>query len=145
MSEEQNERTRAERVAERMEEEHHSLRGLLVEVNQTYDLFKLLPLLEELKTELREHFEQEESEGGFGAVVSDSAPHKANVVDHLFDEHVEFLQTMDGLQGKVEELLVGPVAEMRATIAGLCARIEAHEAKENELLSEALYTDIGGG
>jgi hypothetical protein len=132
-------------AAERIAEEHHSLGELLTEVDRTNDLFQLLPLLDQLKQELAEHFKQEESAGGFGKIVSETAPHKANVVDHLFDEHIEFLKTIDGIHADVEELVAGPVADVRAKVATFCSRIRHHEAEENDLLSDALYTDIGGG
>ncbi len=139
------EKEKAISTSESLLEEHRELRELMETICATSDLSVMLPLLDELKDELKEHFATEEAPGGFGTVVSESAPHKASVVDHLFAEHKEFLISVQRLHEAVENCLAGPVAEVRTAAALLKRRLRKHEAQENELLSDSLYTDLGGG
>ena len=126
-------------------EEHKDLRELTETICATSDLALLLPMLDELSHELRDHFASEEAPDGLGAVVSESAPHKATAVDHLFAEHADFLTAVRRLHHTVEACLAGPMAEVRTLAAHLCKQLRKHEDKEKDLLTDALYTDIGGG
>ncbi len=125
-------------------EEHRRLRELLGRVKDARDLGSLLPLLGELRAELVEHFAHEEAAGGLHDVIDDAAPHLLERVHDLFDEHRRCLDDLDRLSERVRKILEGPVTELLRDADRLCATLHEHEAAETELLSGALYDEIGG-
>jgi iron-sulfur cluster repair protein YtfE (RIC family) len=137
--------SRSNETADRILQDHRNLNELTGEICLTTDLRELLSKLDHLRAELEKHFQREEAPDGFGTVVAESAPHKANAIDHLFAEHAEFLASLASLRQSVEECLTGPVADVRNSAGVLCDCLRKHEAREHELLSEAMYRDIGGG
>jgi len=125
-------------------EEHRRLRELLARIETTRELKPLLELLGELHAELEEHFAHEEAAGGLEDVVDDAAPHLLEQVEGLFEEHRYCLRELDRLRELARSTLEGPVAEVIEGVAGLCHTLHEHEAVETELLSSALYDEIGG-
>ena len=125
-------------------EEHERLRALLGRVEGEKGLRGLLALLGELRAELAEHFAHEEAAGGLETVVAESAPHLAGQVDELFEEHRRCLEEVDRLRDKAAAILDGPAAEVRREVVALCETLHEHERQETELLSGALYDEIGG-
>lgn len=125
-------------------EEHRRLRDLLGRVKDTRELGPLLTVLAELRAELVEHFAHEEAAGGLHDVIDDAAPHLLERVHDLFDEHRRCLDDLDRLRERVRQTLEGPVTELLRDADRLCATLHEHEAAETELLSGALYDEIGG-
>ncbi len=125
-------------------EEHRRLRELLARIEATRELLPLVELLGELHAELEEHFAHEEAAGGLEDVIEDAAPHLLERVEGLYDEHRYCLRELDRLRDLARATLDGPVAEVVNGVAGLCRTLHDHEAVETELLSSALYDEIGG-
>jgi hypothetical protein len=134
------------RSAERqVEEEHRRIKQLLGRLDKTSDLRLMVPLLQELRILLVEHFEQEEAADGFPMMIADPAPHHARILDQLFQEHKTILVNLDDLIEKALFCLDGPLAQVRHGVSDLCGQLRAHEATETELLTDTVYTDLGSG
>ena len=134
---------RSARAQGQIAEDHHDLRQLLVELRQASDLRLLIPQLKRLRAELKEHFDLEEGEVGLAQAIGESAPHHLNRLTKLFEEHVALLDTVDGIIERAGECLDGPVADVLGDVTGLCTHLEEHEANETELLTDAVFTDLG--
>jgi len=128
---------------EQIAADHHNLRLLMDQLQDTAELGQIVPQLEHLQAELIEHFELEEGAEGLTKAVGEASPNALNRLDRLFEEHRAFITSIEGIIAQANSYLDGPVVELRARIQGLCARLEAHEINETELLSAAVFTDLG--
>lgn len=126
-------------------EEHRTLRALLERLAATAEPEALHRRLGELRRLLALHFAREEAPDGLHRVIDGSASHLTVSVQGLFEEHREYLAELERLASEARALVAGPVAELRRGVAELCRRLHEHEAAETELLSGALYDDLGGG
>jgi len=132
-------RTSRERIAA----EHHSLRESLDLLKGTSDIGRVAPMLRELRPRLEAHFASEEEPNGLHQAIGDSAPHLMSSLQRIYDEHREFLDSIDRLAAAAQECCEGPVARVLTGIRELCEGLEAHEAAESELLTDSVYTDLG--
>lgn len=130
---------------ERIAAEHEALRVSLERLQAITDPHLLIPALAALRPQLADHFEAEEAEDGLHGVIGDSAPHLLSSLDRIYDEHRRFLDSVDRLTAAAQQCCEGPVAEILAGIRELCDGLHEHEALESELLTDAVYTDIGEG
>lgn len=128
-----------------IEQEHRMLREILGRLVAADEIAHIHPLLAELRALLVSHFAREEAEDGFYRVVEESGPHLLTQVQVVLDEHPVFLADVDRLLGDVDACVKGPVAKIRKGIESLAEDLHSHEAKENELMGDAFYTDLGGG
>ncbi len=135
----------AHNAGDQVLEEHRRIKQSSDRLDKTTDLRLMVPLLQELRILLDEHFEQEEAPNGFPAMIAEPAPHHARVLDELFDEHKIILNTLDGVIEKALFCLNGPLASVRREVAALCQQLRAHEVRETELLTDTVYTDLGSG
>ncbi len=134
---------RRQRAQGQIAEDHHDLRQAMVGLQQTTALERLIPQLADLRAELKEHFELEEGEDGLAQAIGESAPHHLNRLTKLFDEHIALLGAVDDLIARAQACIDGPVAEVFRDVGVLCTRLEEHEANETQLLTEAVFTDLG--
>jgi len=134
---------RKQRAQGQIAEDHQDLRQALVKLRQTSELTLLLPQLARLRAELQEHFELEEGDEGLAQAIGESAPHHLNRLSKLFEEHVAMLAAVDGIIDQAEVCLQGPVAAVLRDVTRLCGQLEEHEANETQLLTEAVFTDLG--
>ena len=134
-----------ESAAEKVTEQHKRIRGLLNQLDNTTDLRLIVPLLQELRILLDEHFEQEEAPDGFPKMIAEPAPHHARALDELFEEHKVILNNLDDVIEKALFCLDGPLAQVRRAVTTLCEKMRSHEATETELLTDTVYTDLGSG
>jgi Hemerythrin HHE cation binding domain len=126
--------------------QHRELREMLGAIEGTDELTRLLPLLEQLRDELREHFSDEEREdGGLADAVGSSAPRHLRRLGALLSEHRRLLETIDELIVRGRTLVDGPVRDLERDARALSRELKRHEAQETELLTDAVYADIGGG
>ena len=123
--------------------DHHNLRVTIDQLLQVFELPLVIAHLRRLRTELVDHFKLEEGADGLAQAIGETAPNSLNKLSRLFEEHGKFLDTIDGLIGQTNACLNGPMAEIQDGIRVLCAKLEAHEATETELISEAIFTDLG--
>jgi iron-sulfur cluster repair protein YtfE (RIC family) len=122
-------------------DEHARLRTLLDRVRAETDLRQLVPLLGQLRRQLEEHFATEEAPDGFPAAVR-SQPRFASLLDEVMEEHRQFLRQLDDIQESVRRCVEDGDRAHAAAVA-LAAELHEHEIKENELLIDIAYTDLG--
>ena len=93
---------------------------------------------------LREHFAEEEDEGGYFDELQAAMPSACDTLNRLRVEHAEILQQIESLQR-----LVGDGQErvdtIHADVRALAATIREHHRAEEALLQEAYLRDIRGG
>ena len=135
----------AQNAGDQVIEEHRRIKQSLDLLDKTTDLRTMVPLLQELRISLDEHFAQEEAPDGFPAMIAEPAPHHARVLDELFDEHKIILSTLDGVIANALFCLNGPLATIRREVTTICGQLRAHETRETELLTDTIYTDLETG
>ncbi|HKI86185.1 MAG TPA: hypothetical protein VKA53_05530, partial [Thermoanaerobaculia bacterium] len=113
--------------------EHENLHNTIGFVEQTSDLRVLLPMLADLRSQLEHHFTHEEGPEGLHDAIGDSAPHLLTAVQRLFEEHRNFLSTLDQLIEEAQACWEGPLADILRRAEALCRRLGEHEAEETEL------------
>lgn len=123
--------------------DHHALNVVLRRMLSTRDLNLLIPLLNELHQLLEEHFAREEESDGLYQVVSDAAPQHLEQVRKLLAEHSGFLTTVKALEAKAKASVDDPKNDVFDGVILLCQDLEMHEAMENDILTDALYRDLG--
>ena len=138
------ERDMNEKRRRRIDEEHARLRTLLEALEGCRDAERLDELLAELHTLLVAHFETEEGPEGLHEIVGQGAGHRMPDVQRLFVEHREILARVSALSAEVTACLEGPVRKLVESVAALVATLRHHEHVEEEIFTEAFYTDIGG-
>jgi hypothetical protein len=126
-------------------EEHRKIRELTERLGHAPSLVELLRRLQELRSFMAPHFTDEEAPGGFFDVVRTQASRHLGTVQQLETEHAALLGELDRLAEGARACLVGPVAEILKQAREFARRLHEHEARENELLIDALYVDVGGG
>jgi hypothetical protein len=131
------------RAPDAIAEEHRSLKRLLKNMESTADLRRLVPMLGELHDLLEEHFLHEEATDGLHATIGSSAPHHLTTLQNLFEEHQDFLDTLTKLDAQARACLDGPLAEILEGIESVSERLRRHEARETELLTDAMFVDLG--
>jgi len=129
-----------------IEMQHRELREMVAAIEATVELTQLVPLLEELRAELQAHFADEEREdGGLAEAVGASAPRHLRRLDELLGEHARLLEAVDELIARGRTLVNGAVRDLLRDTRAASRQLKRHEARETELLTDAVYADIGGG
>lgn len=115
--------------------------GAAVGRDEPSDEPELRRLVGHLRLQLTVHFETEESDDAFAALIADQ-PRLLRRVAALRTEHVEMTEALAGL---VELATIGRSAELCARLAPLLDRFDAHERAETDLLQDLVLVDEGGG
>jgi iron-sulfur cluster repair protein YtfE (RIC family) len=119
--------------------EHNALHALLEEIERASAdpaaAAALSPRLETLREQLAAHFEGEET-GGLFEQIQELAPEQAHECAKLCDEHLDLLRELDELRGKDAAARADPA--WGRDLRDLLARLDRHEARENELLTRVL-------
>jgi len=132
-------------AGDRIQEEHGRLRDVIRLLGEAPDLVELLRRLEDFRAAIMPHFAAEEGPGGFFDVVASSTSLDLGRVEHLRHDHWTFRAEIDRLGEAARACLRGPVAEVLRQAADLSRRVQEHEAREVEVLGDALYSDTGEG
>jgi len=135
----------ARRNAKRIAEEHKILGETLKRLEATTDPRLLLECLEDFRGQLERHFANEEGHDGLEEVVGKPAPHLLGSVEEIFDEHRQFLTSIDDLIARTKVLVADPMTGILRDVEALAGRLREHEERETELVSDAIYTDLGQG
>jgi len=126
-------------------EDHRRIREVTERLAHAQSLVDLLRRLQDLRLLMASHFTDEEAEGGFFDIIRTHASRHLGAVRQLEREHEVLLAEMDRLAEGARACLAGPVAEILKQAREFARRTQEHEARENELLLDALYVDVGGG
>ncbi len=135
---------RRQAARSRIDDEHRQLGELLMSLVHTHDLHRVDKLLGDLHTLLVHHFEGEEGAQGLHSVVGEGASHRLPNLQHLFDEHREFLARLERSAGGDRRGARRSGEEIAEGIHHLAESLRRHEAEEERLFGEAFYTDLGG-
>ncbi len=103
--------------------------------------------LPQLHATLKAHFESEQKGPMFRKVPLDH-PRLADRLRKLETEHATILASVEDVQRRVEALNdpeSHDLHEINAHAQMLIARIQRHEAEENEVLMEAHWSEVGAG
>jgi len=138
-------RTPANGVEEQFLAEHRSIRECVQRIESSRSLVELVDLLAEFRGLLVRHFLNEEASDGFFDAMRNSASRQLTKLDQLAKEHWELLSQLDRLSEGARACLAGPVAAVLTEAQALAHRIRTHEAAENALLLDTVYTDFGQG
>jgi hypothetical protein len=122
----------------RIEAMAQSLRGV-------QGLGHLTQALRHLRDILEVHFADEEAPDGFFDMIRDRAGLYVARVEQLRQEHGALMRDVDAILDQVRACVAGPVAAIRTQASTLADRIERHEARESDLLGDAMGTDVGAG
>ncbi|GJM45184.1 MAG: hypothetical protein DHS20C21_20260 [Gemmatimonadota bacterium] len=124
-----------------IQEEHDQLRALLHELTVA-DITGAVPLLRRLRELLVRHFENEEGADGFESVAR-RQPQFLPKLEEIFEEHRHFLKRVDSLVDSTCAC-ARHRKEILQEIAAMAHDLHEHEMKENALLGDIMYTDLGG-
>lgn len=124
-------------MPQRVLEEHKALAEHFERLATTTELDGLDSALAGLLQTLPAHFAHEEETDGFFDQVLDRSPRYRDHVLRLIREHGELNELISRVHDRVVAL--------RAALHGLGKRLQAHEAVEQELLMDSIYTDLGEG
>jgi hypothetical protein len=125
--------------------EHRRIRDLTSQLENNSELRELLTHLAELRLALVPHFFGEEAPDGLYAMIRSMAPRLLGRLDQLEREHQAFLGDIDALAARARLCLAGPVAEVLGEARALARRLRNHEAAEDDILLDTMYTDLGQG
>ncbi len=126
-----------------IEEDHHEIKEILERLEATTDLHVQLPLFEELRVELVEHFAREEEPEGLHEIITSMAPNTVASLQNVLGEHQGFLERLDSLIGRARVCLDGPLAEIDRDATALSESLRDHETREMRLFTDAVFTDLG--
>jgi hypothetical protein len=125
--------------------EHRKVREFVHQIENCRDLVDLPGLLREFRMFLELHFMTEEAPEGFFDTIRQMSTRQLAAVDQLAKEHGALLADVDGVSERAGACLAGPVAAVMTEARALARRLRLHEAAEDTLLLDALYTDLGQG
>jgi malate synthase A len=122
----------AEQVTAMLDEDHGRLHGAIDRLEAAGDAAALTASLEVLSQMLREHFALEEHAKGFYGILGARSPEYRAELARMVAEHVEILEAI----GALRERAKGPstAADLKPSAREIVARIQAHEAREMELV-----------
>ncbi len=123
--------------------QHQQIHRLAQQIGSASGLVQLLERLQEFRSAVLVHFADEEAPEGFFEVVRRRAGRHLDKIDRLQGEHQTFLDEIDALSTRAREMLAGPVAELLGVASEIARKLHDHEARENELLVDAFYVDLG--
>ena len=122
---------------------HQKIQQAAKRLGSAPDLQELLQRLQEFRSLIAPHFMDEEKPDGFFDLIRARSGRHLGSVKELENEHRALFSAIDGLAERAQACLAGPVAEILRQAADLARRMHEHEARENALLGDALYIDIG--
>jgi hemerythrin-like domain-containing protein len=144
-------------IANRIEEEHASLRELMKSVSDSVNRdpsgdfaewkLELIWTLRDFQNELVKHFDLEE-DGGFMDDVIRRAPQESKKAEVLEMEHRDFLDELDGITDILKRMTRenrSELPQVRGRVHAVIEKLHEHEASERDLIYRVYFQDIGVG
>jgi hemerythrin len=137
-----NEKTRKQILAE-----HQEIMELTSRMENTTDQAELLDSLQRLRPLFERHFAREEGLEGLHGDIQEHAPQEAAAIDQLKDDHRQLLADVSALEAQVKACQEGPIKEkeIRTSCNRFLRMLKEHEARENDVFLDAIWTDLGQG
>ena len=126
-----------------IEHDHHAIKEILERLEAARDPHVLLSILKELHVSLVDHFAREEAPEGLHEIIASMSPTTVASLQNILGEHEQFLVRLDSLIERLRALVKGPLAEILEGAAALSESLHDHEARETELFTDAVFTDLG--
>ncbi len=126
-----------------IEEDHDAIKEVLGRMQTITDPQVLLPVLNELRGALSEHFAREEEPEGMHEIVASMAPNSVASLQNILAEHEVFTQRLDRLIEETRACVEGPQAGILRETAELTESLHDHEERETALFTDAVFTDLG--
>lgn len=120
----------------RVQQEHAGLIGLIAAIREAVEESAVRAKVADLAYHLAAHFGSEESEDGWMAEATLSAPHHAELIEELQAEHGAMLAAANGIAAGHGDA---------QSVERLLATIEEHERREASVITEVWYEDLGVG
>jgi len=131
--------------AERLTAADRRIAAMAQSLRGVQGLGQLAQSVRHLRDILEVHFSNEEAPDGFFDMIRDRAGLYVARVEQLRQEHVALMRDADAMLDQIRACVAGPVADIRTQASTLADRIERHEARESDLLGDAMSTDVGAG
>lgn len=132
-------------TANEMQQEHQHLASLIERAQQAVEKIASPVMcqaqLQNLRDELRRHFQLEE-QGGYMQEIREKRPNWNDRIDDLLTQHAAMLSTMGELLDEADEI-VRRTEQWQANFEKLLSALDNHEHAENQLVQEAYEQDIG--
>jgi hypothetical protein len=125
--------------------EHRQLRALVTRFEQEEAPSVLIDLWERLMAMLRSHFEKEEQLESTHQLTSSFPARYVAALPALAKEHRQLLDELEALGRLLRGHPMPPMGELRHRISAWVKQARLHEARENQLLMDAVAIDHGGG
>lgn len=125
--------------------EHCQIAALAGGLVEKRDLEQIAGGLNQLLPLLERHFAREEAQEGLHGGLRTQAPQVAAAIEHLQHDHRRLLTDAGELRSRVRGCLDGPVREIHDRCLRLLRDLQQHEARENELFLDTVWTDLGTG
>lgn len=108
------------------------------------EIAELKAAIKMLRKKLAEHFAFEEQEdGGYMRIVTSARPTLKSKVDRLRADHNAILASLDDLLGQRKG--AQSAAALRSAFVAAMRTLRRHEAKEMDLVQQAVLDDLGSG
>lgn len=139
-------------IARRIAQAHAQIRDLLEQADPSSELAGVRGLLEQLPELLREHFDDEEREGGLFDALRARQPSVDSQLKSLRQEHRSILGRVETLESYLERLdriddpaeRHGQMERIQREAEDLIGQVRRHERAESRLTGDVLYVDEGG-
>ena len=128
---------------ETIEQDHHAIQEILARLTGTTDPHRLLPILEELRVVLVDHFGREEAPEGMHEIIASLSPNTVASLQNVLGEHEQILERVDDLIARARTCIEDPLAAILRDAAALSTSLHDHEARETALFTDAVFTDLG--
>jgi hypothetical protein len=125
--------------------EHRQIRELAGKMEVAADLNQLLVRLAEFRALVSRHFVTEEAVDGLYDLLRETSPRQLGRIALLEKEHQALLAEIDRIAESARQCLAGPIAEVFTAVRTLTRHVRKHEAAEDSVLMDAMYTDLGQG
>ncbi|MHB8877589.1 MAG: malate synthase A [Myxococcaceae bacterium] len=119
----------------RLEQEHARVEQMTLRLRNASTLQEFVTATDELRETLRAHFQYEEAEQGFYAMLRASAPEFTTEITHMLQEHRRLLDEVTRFAQRVRTAT--DPARLTADAARLSSELHDHEQQEHAMASSA--------
>lgn len=132
---------------EQIQVEHQEIMELATGMENTTDQAELLDRLRQLRPLFERHFAREEGLEGLHGSIQEYAPQEASAIQQLKEDHRRLLADVSALEARVKACQEGPIKdkEIRTSCNRFLRMLKDHEARENDVFLDAIWTDLGQG
>ena len=132
--------SRLETIYGDLEQEHKQVMKLLARLRDNSDRNKLLPLLDELRAVLTDHFAREQLPDGFYDTLAELADSRRDELQALIGEHASILSHLNETLEHAKSSTDVDKADLVNRVSKLLGQLDGHEEKEHRFAVDVLGT-----